>query len=130
MKQIDFPVDDIPMFVVVNQLAYRGALRPTDLASTLGTGKANISKIVRRLEEIDLVRRVPAPGDDRSVLVALTPTGRMLGERIMAAAEAQVAEVVAGLDEEELLALRRAIARFARLAFTELDMRVAAARTR
>lgn len=122
MEQIGFPVDDIPMFVVVNQLAYRGALRPTDLAATLGTGKANISKIVRRLEEIDLVERVPSPRDERSVLVALTAAGRELGERIMAVAQAQVDEVTLGWDPQEVENLRRYVARFARHAFAGLSM--------
>lgn len=122
MEQIGFPVDDIPMFVVVNQLAYRGALRPTDLAATLGTGKANISKIVRRLEEIGLVARVPAPRDERSVLVALTGAGRELGERIMEVAQAQVDEVTLGWDPQEVENLRRYVARFARQAFAGLSM--------
>ncbi|GAA4137412.1 MarR family transcriptional regulator [Leifsonia shinshuensis] len=122
MEKIGFPVDDIPMFVVVNQLAYRGALRPTDLAATLGTGKANISKIVRRLEEIELVARVPSPSDERSVLVALTDAGRELGERIMAVAQAQVDEVTLGWDPQEVENLRRYIARFARQAFAGLAM--------
>lgn len=122
MEKIGFPVDDIPMFVVVNQLAYRGALRPTDLAATLGTGKANISKIVRRLEEIGLVARVPAPRDERSVLVALTGDGRALGERIMEVAQAQVDEVTLGWDPQEVENLRRSAARFARHAFAGLAM--------
>jgi DNA-binding MarR family transcriptional regulator len=122
MEQIAFPVDDIPMFVVVNQLAYRGALRPTDLAATLGTGKANISKIVRRLEEIGLVERVPSPRDERSVLVALTREGRRLGERIMEVAQAQLDEVTLGWDPQEVETLRRAVARFARQAFAGLSM--------
>ena len=122
MEKIGFPVDDIPMFVVVNQLAYRGALRPTDLAATLGTGKANISKIVRRLEEIGLVERVPSPSDERSVLVALTRDGRALGERIMEVAQAQLDEVTLGWDPQEVETLRRAVARFARQAFAGLSM--------
>ncbi|WP_426626035.1 MarR family winged helix-turn-helix transcriptional regulator [Leifsonia sp. McL0607] len=122
MEKIGFPVDDIPMFVVVNQLAYRGALRPTDLAATLGTGKANISKIVRRLEEIGLVARVPAPRDERSVLVTLTDEGRVLGERIMEVAQAQVDEVTLGWDPQEVENLRRYVARFARHAFAGLSM--------
>ena len=38
MRDVAFPVDDLPMFLVVNQLAHRGAMRPTDLALVLGTG--------------------------------------------------------------------------------------------
>ncbi|MFD0658240.1 MarR family winged helix-turn-helix transcriptional regulator [Thermocatellispora tengchongensis] len=73
MKAVDFPVNDLPMFLVVNQLSYRGALRPSELAQTLGTGRANLSKIANRLVEAGLIVRVPEPSDERSVLLALTP---------------------------------------------------------
>ena len=123
MREIAFPVDDIPMFLVVNQLSYRGALRPTDLAATLGTGAANVSKIVRRLEGIGLVLRVPSPVDERSVLVALTESGRAVGERIMLAAERQMLETVADWDDQEVETLRRVVARFARQAIADVASR-------
>ncbi|WOF23754.1 MarR family transcriptional regulator [Microbacterium betulae] len=123
MRKVDFPVDDVAMFVVVNQLAYRGALRPTDLASTLGTGKANVSKIVQRSEDVGLVVRVPSRSDERSVLVALTPAGRAIGERIMDAAEEQYRATVAGWDDQEIETLRRYFSRFAREAMAEMASR-------
>jgi DNA-binding MarR family transcriptional regulator len=123
MREIAFPVDDVPMFLVVNQLSYRGALRPTDLAATLGTGAANISKIVRRLEDVGLVSRVPSPIDERSVLVALTETGRAVGEKIMLASERQTREIIADWDDQEIETLRRLVARFARQAIAEVASR-------
>ena len=50
MKAVQFPTDDMSMFLIVNQLTYRGALRPSDLATILGTGRSNLAKIARRLE--------------------------------------------------------------------------------
>lgn len=51
MIQSEFPLaGDLPAFLLVNQLAYRGAARPTDMADAIGTGRSNVSKIVRRLE--------------------------------------------------------------------------------
>jgi DNA-binding MarR family transcriptional regulator len=123
MATIGFPVDDIGMFLVVNQIAYRGALRPTDLASTLGTGKANVSKIVGRLEDIGLVARVPSPTDDRSVLVALTAEGRAFGEKIMDVAEDHLQQAVAGWDDADIEALRQVVARFAERAIAEVALR-------
>jgi DNA-binding MarR family transcriptional regulator len=128
MGKIAFPVSDVFMFLVVNQLAYRGALRPTDLASTLGTGRANISKIVRRLETIGLVSRVPSPSDERSVLVALTATGRVYGEQIMRIAEDNLQEVIGGWDDQEVETLRRLVARFACHAIAEVTLRSPALR--
>jgi DNA-binding MarR family transcriptional regulator len=123
MDKIAFPVGDVFMFLVVNQLAYRGALRPTDLASTLGTGRANVSKIVGRLETIGLVSRVPSPADERSVLVALTAAGRAYGERIMRVAQDNLLEVIAGWDDQDVETLRRLVARFARQAIAEVTLR-------
>lgn len=123
MSRIGFPVHDVPMFLVVNQLAYRGALRPTDLAASLGTGRANVSKIVRRLEDIDLVQRRACPADDRSVLIVLTPAGRVLGQRIMEVVQRHVDEVIVGWDADEVETLRRLLARFSRHAIAEIASR-------
>lgn len=120
MRAIDFPSDDVSMFVVVNQIAYRGALRPTDLASTLGTTKANMSKIVRRLEDAGLVARVPSPRDERSVLVALTAEGREIGERIVHRVGRALDETLVTWSEDDVQVLRRVLAQFARQAMYEL----------
>jgi DNA-binding MarR family transcriptional regulator len=120
MRAVRFPVDDLPMFLVLTQLVYRGALRPSDLAATLGMTPPNISKIARRLEEAGLTVRVPAPGDDRSVLVAMTPAGREVGERIAEAAARSHETALAGWAPDEVEALRRVLAKFARQAIHEL----------
>lgn len=121
MNRVEFPADDLSMFLVVNQLVYRGALRPSDLAVTLGMTRTNISKIVRRLEGIDLVTRLPAPDDDRSVLVALTPTGRDLGIRIAETVAQIHADALEDWSAEDVEALKRTLAKFARQAIRELS---------
>ncbi|HOA26645.1 MAG TPA: MarR family transcriptional regulator [Arachnia sp.] len=123
MAKVRFPADDVQMFLVVNQLAYRGALRPTDLSSVLGTGKANITKIVGRLEEIGLALRIPSDRDERSVLVALTPLGREMGQRIMAVAGESFSAALDGWSGEDVETLRRLLGRFARQAMRELAYR-------
>jgi len=115
MKEVDFPVDDLSMFLTVNQLSYRGAMRPTDLALILGTGKANMSKIARRLEDTGLIVRVPASDDERSVLLALTRAGREIGERIMRQAQATLDATLTGWSPAEIQVLRRMLARLAGL---------------
>src|SRR4051812_24916056 len=49
MARVAFPVDDMGMFLVVNQLSYNGAMRPVDLSLALGMTPTNMSKIVGRL---------------------------------------------------------------------------------
>ncbi len=123
MRLVNFPVNDMRMFLVVNQLTYRGALRPTDLASVLGTTPANISKIVRRLEDEGLVVRTPSPTDERSVLVALTAEGRAIGHRIAAESARRFAVTFAGWTDDEIDTFRRLVFRFSREAIHELAAR-------
>lgn len=111
MTAIGFPVADMSMFLVVNQLTYRGATKPSVLAEVLGTGRANLTKIADRLEAIGLVVRVPAPDDERSVLLALTTAGRGYGERISAQVSADLDSVLAHWGEGDIDALRRVLAR-------------------
>ncbi|WP_300268526.1 MarR family transcriptional regulator [Microbacterium sp.] len=79
-----FPLpDDMPAFLLVNQLIYRTTARPTDMADAIGTGRSNVSKIVRRLEEAGLVGRMPDPADGRQSRIGLTPEGREVARRIL-----------------------------------------------
>jgi DNA-binding MarR family transcriptional regulator len=114
MKDVNFPVDDLPMFLTVNQLSYRGATRPTDLALVLGTGKANMSKIANRLQHAGLVTRVPARNDERSILLALTPLGREIGQRIMRQAQAGLDSALLDWSAADVDTLQNLLARLAR----------------
>ncbi|MFD4323607.1 MarR family winged helix-turn-helix transcriptional regulator [Nocardioides sp. NPDC058538] len=85
LAQSDFPLPgDMPAFLLVNQLIYRTTARPTDMADAIGTGRSNVSKIVRRLEVAGLVGRMPDPDDGRQSRIGLTPAGREVAQRIVA----------------------------------------------
>jgi DNA-binding MarR family transcriptional regulator len=115
MARVAFPVDDMGMFLVVNQLSYNGAMRPVELSLALGMSATNMSKIVGRLVAAGLALRVAAPDDDRGVLVALTDEGRRIGERIMSTAETNMRAVLADWSPEDIDDLRRMMARLARV---------------
>lgn len=84
MVQSGFPLpEDMPAFLLLNQLIYRSTARPTDMADAIGTGRSNVSKIVRRLEVAGLVGRMPDPEDGRQSVVGLTPAGREVAKRIV-----------------------------------------------
>ncbi|MEV4175225.1 MarR family transcriptional regulator [Nonomuraea sp. NPDC049709] len=89
-------------------------MRPSELAETLGTGRANISKIAHRLDTAGLILRVREPSDERSVLLALTPRGREIGERIMTHVQQTFDEALAHWSEEDVTDLKRLLARLAR----------------
>ncbi|MEV8239842.1 MarR family transcriptional regulator [Microbacterium testaceum] len=102
IRRSAFPVpDDMLAFLVVSQLAYQGSARPTELANATRTGRSNLSKVLRRLEEVELVGRMVNPDDGRETRVALTPNGREVAERIIAAAETDYADATAEWTEEE-----------------------------
>jgi len=97
-----FPLpDDMLAFLVMNQLAYRGAARPTELADAAHTGRSNLSKVVRRLEEAELVGRMANPDDGRETMIALTPAGREVAGRIVAASETDFAEAIDAWSDAE-----------------------------
>jgi DNA-binding MarR family transcriptional regulator len=116
-----FPLpDDMLAFLVMNQLAYRGAARPTELADAAHTGRSNLSKVVRRLEEAELVGRMANPEDGRETMIALTPAGREVAERIVAASETDFAEAVSGWSPAEREQFEDLLVRLVR----DLDRRV------
>ncbi|KJL40352.1 MULTISPECIES: MarR family winged helix-turn-helix transcriptional regulator [Microbacterium] len=127
MARVAFPVDDMGMFLVVNQLSYNGAMRPVDLSLALGQTATNMSKIVGRLVRTGLAVRVPAPDDDRGVLVALTDQGRRIGERIMSTAESNMRTLLADWSPAEIEDLRRMMARLARVHRSVSERRAASA---
>lgn len=102
MTASEFPLDrDLPAFLAVNQLVFRGLARPTDLANALDTDKSNISKIVRRLDSAGLVERVTNPADGRGVVIGLSPAGREVGQRILIATRTLFSPEVPALTAEE-----------------------------
>ncbi|MFD0785122.1 MarR family winged helix-turn-helix transcriptional regulator [Micromonospora azadirachtae] len=52
------------------------SIRLTDLAGRLGIGKGTLSRQIRALEELGLVRRTPDPTDRRASQLSLTEEGR------------------------------------------------------
>lgn len=114
METIGFPHDDMGMFLVVNQLTYNGAMRPAELVQVLGATPTNMSKIVGRLVEAELVVRVAAPDDDRGVLVALTDAGREIGERIAARGAENFSRTLADWPREDVETLKRLLTQLAR----------------
>lgn len=112
MEAAGFPSDDVRLFLVVNQLALRGAMRPTDLAEALQTGPSNVTKLARRLAEGDLAVRTPDPSDERGVLLVLTPHGRAVGRRIVEAERAWMRSFLQDWSEREVTMLELLFVRF------------------
>lgn len=89
-------------------------LRMTDLADALLLSRSGVTRLVDRLERIDLVERSRAAGDGRGVVARLTERGLA---RLRAASDIHLAGIsrhfAARLDAGELAALQGLCARLA-----------------
>jgi DNA-binding MarR family transcriptional regulator len=113
MAAIDFPLDDVSAFLTLNQLAYRGASRPTDIADALGIGRPNVSRIAGRLVAEGLILRIADPQDERGILLALSERGRLYADRIIAIASGRIRWVLSTWTATEAEQLAELFARFA-----------------
>jgi DNA-binding MarR family transcriptional regulator len=109
-----------PSFAVLVTLARLGSdsagVSQRRLADELGLTPGTVSVRIDRLVDDGLVTRVPDPDTRRSVLIALTPKGRELFERVAPAHLANEARLLSALTEaeQELLAdlLRKLLVEF------------------
>ncbi len=85
-----------------------GGLRLRDLAESSLLSQPSLSRMVERLEEAGWVRRAPAPGDGRGVLVVLTAEGADLQREVGRRHVQAIAHYVGGaLDPADLAELTR-----------------------
>ena len=57
-------------------------LSPSQLYTDLERSSGGMTKMLKRLENMGFIERTPDPDDGRSNLVALTPSGRKLEEKV------------------------------------------------
>ena len=94
-------------------LARHGGMRVGELANQVGIDDATATRLVDRLEEIDIVERRSAPEDRRATTVALTAAGEDLVTAIAAERQRFFSDVLGALDEREREELVRLTAKAA-----------------
>ena len=106
-------------FGVLAALRRAGApycLTPTSLYSSLLVSSGAMTNRLERLTAAGYVRRIPDPSDGRSILVALTPKGKRLIDRVVAQHYDLERELLASLspDDQKRLAatLRKLLIEF------------------
>ncbi|MGI5269822.1 MarR family winged helix-turn-helix transcriptional regulator [Nonomuraea sp. CA-218870] len=82
-----------------------GNATPSDLKGRLGTDTAGMTRLVDRLVAKRLLRRVPHPGDRRSVVIELTPEGLALVPELAPVFGAISRRMLAGFSADELAQL-------------------------
>ena len=90
---------------VLALISGRGPLTHSALAELEGLNPTMLSRVVGKLDEAGLIRRVPNPGDLRSVSVEITRKGRSANERIKAQRAAVVSACLQRLPAEQAATL-------------------------
>ena len=82
-------------------LHYQGPSEVTNFCEMMQLSPAGASQMIERMVQQRVVQRSETPGDRRVRLVSLTEQGRQVVEASIAARQAWVKELVAGLSAEE-----------------------------
>ncbi|GAA0949246.1 MarR family transcriptional regulator [Actinocorallia libanotica] len=97
----------------LNILELGGPMTPGELGTRTGLTTGPTTRLVDRLEQAGYVRRAPAPGDRRKVLIE--PIGRPAElDRVMAPAREEIGRILSGYSPDELSVLFDYFARAAR----------------
>lgn len=88
-------------FSALKQLDVADGRRLTDLTELLLVDKSTVTRLIDRLEQAQLVRRVPDPDDRRAQRVVLTPVGLECREQARAAHELSIVQRMSDLSASE-----------------------------
>lgn len=97
------------------------AVTPLEIARFIDVDPGSLTRLLDRMEDKDLVRRLPVDGDRRSIRIALTPHAAALTPRLAALADANDATFFAALTDEEVRDFRHALARLLRVQGVEVS---------
>jgi len=85
-----------------------GPLTPSELATVERVQRPTVTRLLVRLEELELVSRTPDPADRRSTLIAVTPAGSKLLADARTRKDVFLSERLAGLSAADRATLERA----------------------
>lgn len=94
---------------VLGLVALRGPLGLAELAELEGLNPTMLSRIVRKLDEAGLIRRLTDPSDLRAARVEITADGAAVAERVRAQRTQVVSECLEKLPDETSDELLRAL---------------------
>ena len=116
----------IPQFDLLSTLTEQEGLSQQELAQRLYVTKGNVSGLLDRMVEAGLVERRATPDDRRSNALHLTPKGRGLAERGIAAQKAYVGRTLGTLHPRDLADLERLVLAWRERARADEEQRTAA----
>lgn len=89
----------------------RDGINQNDIAERLKKDKTNIARMAFNLEQKGFIRRISGEPDRRSLRIYLTQKGKELGDYVIPLTEEFNDMVCSGISEEELLEVRRILAK-------------------
>ena len=101
----------IDMWRVMAALSSNGGRRQVDLVGMTSIDASTMSRLVSRLVRIGLVTRSRSATSSREVVVALSPKGRALVQRLIPIANKLEQTASAGLSAKELAIMKRLLSR-------------------
>ncbi|HCE41841.1 MarR family winged helix-turn-helix transcriptional regulator [Alloalcanivorax profundimaris] len=100
IRDYDLPING--MHVRLLQMIHRQPdCTAQHIAAVTGRDKAQITRVIKELEAMDLVTRTPNPEDRRSQLLALSETGAGLMARIQEAEDDVKARLLKGIPKRD-----------------------------
>jgi len=114
LASFDLMPSDYAVLAALRRAGSPYELAPSQLYSALERSSGGMTKMLKRLEGMDLVRRIDDPEDRRSILVRLTPAGRVVEEKAFNAFVSSTHELLEAASSSELAeiddAMRRLLA--------------------
>jgi len=99
-------------FLALDALVSNGPMLMRKMSDAMLVTPANVTGIVDRLEEKNLVRRTPVKGDRRATIIEITPDGEALYERVAKKKAIMVQKALTTFTKDELTTLHGLLERF------------------
>lgn len=101
IRDYDLPLNGMHVRLL-QMIARQPACTAQRIAASTGRDKAQITRVIKELEAMDLVTRSPNPEDRRSQLLALSKTGQGLMTRIQEAEDEVRKTLLRGIPKKEV----------------------------
>jgi len=101
---------------VLGLIAARGPIGLGELAALEGLNPTMLSRVISRLQSMELIERLPDPADLRSVSVVSTAAGRRTDKQIKARRAAAVSQCMDRLAADQVTAVTSALPALEQLA--------------
>jgi DNA-binding MarR family transcriptional regulator len=102
LKELGLAQGELKVLLCVNRM---GRISPSEVAQHLLVSTGTMTNRLDKLEEADLVKRLPDPADRRGALVELTPGGHETLDRYVAVQGKRERELMSAMSKDERVQL-------------------------